>query len=236
MHVIGDTFTSAWQAMGRASVLLPSVAATIAAHAVFTAADVSRGFWSLPTGTMAVLAIVVALRFWIGLSVSLTALQLMRGGFQRRPTYWVGPTTAFQAAVVCAGLGLAVIAGVLFLIIPGIVAAIGWSQAAMLIVDEESEWFEAAGASWLLTSGRRISILIVWLATGALLGTAEWLVSITADVGAATGVPAAVMIALAWIASAAADVFSLSIVAAVYHELTLTPETGPATNDPDGAP
>jgi hypothetical protein len=44
------------------------------------------------------------------------------------------------------------------------------------------------------------------------------------------------MIALAWSVSATADVFSLSIVAAVYHELTLTPETGQASNDPNGAP
>ena len=209
--------------MWRPAVLGPSAVATLGSLVLF--AFVGTGeFWNLPTGAMLMVVLGMAARFWVGLTVSWTALTIMRGGFRWRPTSIVAATTAFQAATVSIGLAVPIMAGVLFLVVPGIVVAVAWSQAAMLILDKEAEWFDAAATSWDLTRGRRTAILLVWLMTGGVLAVAGWLLPALSEMASVLGVPSFPLRIVDWAARIVADVFSLSVMAALYHELTVFPE------------
>lgn len=205
--------------MWRPAVVLPSAAATAGSALAFRVLGAQRGFWMVPPSTMALLALVVCVRFWIGLSVTATALDVMRAGYRWRPVRWVAPTTTFEIAVVSLALTLAVLAGLVALILPGVLLALRWSQAPLLILDGHAAWLDAAEASAVITHGRRTSILGLWLIAGCGLALTGWFVQGSTEMAAALGVSAIGPQAIGMLFHIATDAFSLALAAAVYHEL-----------------
>jgi hypothetical protein len=201
------------------AVLVPSAIATIGAAIAFRALGTDAGFWRLPPPAMALVGLVLGVRFWIGLSVSATALAIMRAGYRWRPARWLSPMVAFEAGLVSLVLFVPVAAALVFLIVPGIVLALRWSQAVMLIVDRRAAWLDAAEASVDLTHGRRMVIFVVWMIAGAALGIAGWLGGTADAIAAAIGAPVMLVTAVDWLFQIVADAFSLVLVAAVYHAL-----------------
>lgn len=169
---------------------------------------------------MGLLALVVCARLWVGLSVSATALRVMRGGFRLRPTYWVPATTAFEIVAVSIALAVPIMACILFLIVPGVILALRWSQAAFLILDSEAAWLESAEASAALTRGRYIAILVVWLIVGGGFAVAAWLGQVSTEIALAIGTPPQVPQLLGLIVRAGLDAFGLVVTAALYNELS----------------
>lgn len=201
------------------AVLVPSTIATIGTMLAFRALGTGNGFWRLSPPAMALLVVVLCVRFWIGLSVSATALTIMRAGDRWRPFRWLPPTVAFEAGLVSLVLVVPVAAALVFLIVPGVILALRWSQAAMLIVDRRSAWLDAAEASADLTHGRKVAIFAVWLIAGAALGAAGWLGQTVGEIAAAIRAPVLLVTAVDALFQIAADAFSLVLVAAVYHAL-----------------
>lgn len=112
------TFESAGQVMWRPGVLVPSAAATIGSHVVFRWFAADDAFWTLSAAAMWLISAVVVARFWIGLSVSMTALNIVRGNYRWRPFRFVSSSVALQAAVVSTAIALPILAATLFLIVP----------------------------------------------------------------------------------------------------------------------
>jgi hypothetical protein len=61
-----------------------------------------------------------------------------------------------------------ILAGIVFLIVPGVLLALYWSQSVYVLIEDRAAWFDAAGESYQLTSGKLSLILIVWLLIGGL--------------------------------------------------------------------
>jgi hypothetical protein len=200
-------------------VLVPSALATIGAALAFRALGTDDGLWRLSTPAMTLLVIVLGVRFWIGLSVSATALTIMRAGYRWRPARWLSPMVAFEAGLVSLVLFVPVAAALVFLIVPGVLLALRWSQTVMLIVDRRAAWLDAAEASADLTHGRRMAIFALWMIAGAALGIAGWLGQTADDIAGAIGAPVMLVTAIDWLLQIGADAFSLVLVAAVYHAL-----------------
>jgi hypothetical protein len=198
----------------RPQVLALTAASVLGGHLAFSALGAERGFWNLPLPAMALLVLVVAAQGWIGLCVSATALALARSTrarFEIGPPaiVWVPATTAFEAGVVSLALALPTLACLLFLIVPGVVLALRWSQSMMLIVDGRTAWFESAGESATLTHGRRLDILLLWSLLAALfVGVAGLQVDAPPLVDSALHV--------------GATTFSLAVLASIYGHLTET--------------
>ncbi len=187
----------------------------VAGQLAFAALGADRGFWNLPPRTMALLSLVVVAQGWTTLCVSATALAFARASRDqfyghRRAIVWVPATKAFEAGVVSLALVLPTFASLLFLVVPGVILALRWSQSMMLIVDGRTAWFESAEESALLTHGRRLDILLLWSLLAAIfVGVA----SIQADA------PPIVASAL----HVGATTFSLAVLAAIYGHLTADP-------------
>jgi hypothetical protein len=196
----------------RPQVLALSAASVIGGHLAFAALGAERGFWYLPPPAMALLVLVVLGQGWITLCVSATALALARAHraqfYARRPSVvWVPPTTAFEAGCVSLVLALPTLACLLFLIVPGFVLALRWSQTVMVILDGRTTWLESAEESALITRGRRLDILLLWALVAALfLGVA----------GVQVDAPPVVDSIL----HVGATTFSLAVLAATYGHLT----------------
>lgn len=220
-----EILASTWRVLWYPSVLGVSAAATVLSHAAFRLAGTDAGFWSLPQSHMAIVAVIVVLRGWATLSVSATAVTIIRHRFVPRPVYWVPATTAFEAGAVTSLLALATMAGLLLLVVPGVVMALAWSQATLLILDRRANWFEAAGESWDLTAGRRLTILLVWLVTGGGFALVGWITTALVEIATVSGLPTAVPLALALAARVVTDAFGACLLAGTY--CTLDPE------DPD---
>jgi len=220
LRTVGSVFTTAWQAVWYPSVILPSAAAALGAHFAFQALDAGEGFWLLPQATMPWVAVVVCAQFWIGLCVTATAVQILRSGGRLRSIYWVPATVAFQAGLVSTGLALAILLGFLFLVIPGVVLALRWSQATVLILDGRAEWFESAGQSEVIAYGHKLEILFIFSIVGLAFTVLGWLSWISNDISLAISgsllVPEIIGAAVRVVTSA----FGFVIVAAVYCELT----------------
>jgi hypothetical protein len=217
--VIRAVLESTVKTVQHRAVLVPSALATIGTILAFRALGTDDGFWLLRPPAMALLAVVLGVRFWIGLSVSATALTIMRAGYRWRPARWLSPVIALEAGLVSLVLFVPVAAALIFLIVPGVVLALRWSQAAMLIVDHRSAWLDAAEASADLTYGRKPMIFAVWMIAGAALGAAGWIGQTADDVAGAVGAPVMLVTIVDALFQIAADAFSLVLVAAVYHAL-----------------
>jgi hypothetical protein len=64
-------------------------------------------------------------------------------------------------------VGLGVGFGLILLLVPGIILALGWCMAASSVVIAQKGPFEAMGESWGLTGGHRANLFLAFLATGA---------------------------------------------------------------------
>ena len=203
LRVLGTAGRVFW----RPHVVALAAVSALGGHLEFSALGAERGFWQVPPGTMVALVLIVVVQAWIGLCVSATALALARSDGEPPSFVWVPATTAFEAGVVSLALALPTIACLIFLIVPGVVLALRWSQSMMLIVDGRTAWLESAEESALLTRGRRLDILLLWSLLAALfVGVA----------GVQEYAPAAIDSVLHF----GANAFALTVLAVLYAHLT----------------
>jgi hypothetical protein len=230
--MIGRVFEATWKTGRFPSVWLPCAVGTLGSHWAFGALHAERGFWSQTLSAMACLAVVLAVRFWLDLSTTQTAMAVLRAHGRWRPTRWTPVTVAVEAGLVSMALAVPILAGLVFLIVPGIIVALRWSQAAFLILDDRAHWFDAASESEGLTAGRRWPVLVVWLVAGGVMASTEWL---TASLGAAGdalfGTPLW-STTVTSLATVAADVFGLVVLAALYIELDTIEGPSVTATDP----
>lgn len=98
---------------------------------------------------------------WISLLASAaTGTALDPAGSLRR-----GLETAFPLVACNFVAGLAIGFGTLFLIVPGIILALGWALAGPAVVAGRRDPIQALGDSWHLTTGRKVDLLLALLAT-----------------------------------------------------------------------
>lgn len=209
---------SAYRAMWTPSVLLFSTAATVLTDVAIHALGAERGFWTVPAPEMAGLAVVVAIQFWMGVSVIVTALDHMRHDYLAGPPRLVNPVTALEAGLVSIALTVAILGGLLLFVVPGVLLALRWSQATPLILDHDDTWRTAAHGSEMLTIGKRSLILLVWLAAGAIVIGAGWLASTVGEMAASLDLTAAPRL-FDLAGRVVTDAFSLSLIAALYNDL-----------------
>jgi hypothetical protein len=207
--IVFRALATAGRVFWRPQVVALSAASAIGGHLIFAALGADRGFFNVPPQTMMLLVLVVLAQGWIGLCISATALAFARAEYGQVPSsiVWVRATTAFEAGIVSLALALPTFALLLFLIVPGIVVALRWSQSMMLILDGRTAWFESAGESALLTHGRRLDILLLWSLLAALF------------VGVA-GVQAYAPAVIDSVLLFGANAFALTVLAVLYAHLT----------------
>jgi len=223
--MVPRTLQSAWAVAWRRETLLPSAIGTVGSWLAYGWIGADAGMGGLSALSLFALGAALAVRFWLGLSVSMTAVDILRAERQWVPFYPVPPVLALQAAFVSACLILPILAGALFLIVPGVFLALRWSQAPMLIADRRAEWFGAAGDSAVVVRGQKLDILAIWLIVGAALAVAAWFDGIAAAMLAAAGAPTLFGTALSLILRISADAFGLALTGATYHQLdTMTRE------------
>jgi hypothetical protein len=136
-----------------------------------------------------------------------------------------GMSVALPVIAISIMVGLGIFAGLILLIVPGIILAIRWIVAIPTRVMEQPGVFAAMGRSAELTKGSRWAIfavvlvfaILVWVLTAVVLGSAAAL-SIAAPTSAATfvGVP---YLVLSGILNAVTSTVSSAGVAAIYCEL-----------------
>jgi hypothetical protein len=200
---------STLRALQRPAVVLLSALASVGLDVGLRFIGAGDEFWMMTPRTMAWVALLLSAWFWLTLVVSASTIAVLRAGPRWRPLTWVSAPLAFEAAVVTGALTVPILAGLVFLVVPGLCLALCWSQATFLILDRQASWFEAAGASRELASGRWLPIFVVWLLTGAVIAVAGW-------IGALLPVPMRVVIEIA------TDTFGLVGLAALFHELDTT--------------
>lgn len=212
--------------MRHGSVLVPSALATVGSALAFWYWQADQGFWVLPASSMPVVTLAVAARFWLGLSASATALDVIRAGGRWRPTRWVPATTTFQVAVVSMALTIPILACLVFLIVPGVWLALRWSQAWLTIVDGEAAWFDAAERSAELMTGRYWMVLGIWVALGLGYAAVAWLVQQLGEIGAALSSLPATANAVELAARVGLDALGYAVIAAIYDQLGADPAVG----------
>ena len=217
--MVPRTLEAAWAVAWRREILAPSAVGTAASFFVFRWIGTDAGIATLPASALWALGFAVSARFWLGLSVSMTAVDILRADRRWLPFYVVSPARALQAAVISLTLALPVLAGALFLLIPGVFLALRWSQTLMLVADARATWFGAAEASADLVHGQKLDILAIWLIVGCALGLAMWFDGVVASMVSATGAPLVVSTALSLGLRIGADAFSLALVGATYYQL-----------------
>lgn len=217
--MVPRTLEAAWAVAWKREILAPSAAGTVASFLIYRWVDTDAAITTLPVAGLWAVGLVVCARFWLSLSVSMTALDVLRAGRRWLPFYVVSPALAFKAAVLSLVLALPVLAGAVFLVIPGVFLALRWSQALMLIADERASWFAAAEASADLVHGQKLDILAIWLIVGCVLALATWFDAVVAAMVSATGAPAVVSVVLSLSLRVGADAFSLALVGATYYQL-----------------
>jgi hypothetical protein len=213
------TLEAAWAVAWRREILTPSAIGTVASFLVYRWIGTDAGVSALSVPALWALGLAVSARFWLSLSVSMTAVDILRADRQWLPLYVVSPALTLQAAVVSLVLALPVLAGTVLLIIPGVFLALRWSQTLLLIADGRARWLGAAEASVDLVHGQKLDILALWLIVGCALGLATWFDAVVASMVSATGVPAVVSSALSLSLRVCADAFSLALVGATYYQL-----------------
>lgn len=217
--MVPRTLEAAWAVAWRREILVPSALGTIGSFLAYRWIGTDAGLANLPPAGLWALGLAVSARFWLGLSVSMTAVDILRADRQWLPFYFVSPVIAFEAAVVSLALALPVLAGALFLIIPGVWLALRWSQALMLIADGRARWFDAPGASADLAHGQKLDIFAIWLIVGGALALASWFDEVAASMIAATGMPSLLGSGLSLMLRIGSDAFSLALVGATYYQL-----------------
>jgi hypothetical protein len=222
--MIRASLEAAWGLTSQRPVLALSAAATVGLQLLSWWLGADEGFWLLPMTSMQWLAAGLVGRFWLDLCVMATGLQVLRTGWRVDRVYWVPATTAFQAGFIAMAITIPIFAGLLFLVLPGLVMAIRWSQSVMSILDGRSDWFESVGDSWAITSGSTIPILVLWVIVGLCLAVATWLSIVASEMLlAASGVDWMVSVLLLAV-RIVANAFGLSLLAAIYFQLVPDPD------------
>ncbi len=126
---------------------------------------------------------------------------------------------------ILATLGL--LGGLLLLVVPGVVLALGWAVAVPVCVIERKSVFESFRRSWYLTSGHRLTIFgMVALAAVGLLIFLLIVLSLSSILANAAGGGAGPLILYIFqlIVEIATAVFSGSLMGAIYYELYVIKE------------
>jgi hypothetical protein len=217
--LVPRTLQSAWAVAWRRETLVPSALGTLGSFLLHRWMATDAGIATLSAPALWALGLAVGARFWLGLSVSMTAVDLLRAEGRWPPFYAVSPALALQAAVISLALVVPVLAGVLFFIVPGVFLALRWSQALLLIADERARWFEAAEASVDLIHGQKLDIFAIWLIAGGGLALMQWFDGVVASMALAAGAPTLLSAVPSVLLRIASDAFSLALVGAMYYEL-----------------
>jgi hypothetical protein len=113
-------------------------------------------------------------------------------------------------------MAISLLPAFMFIIVPGIIISIGWSQALYLMLDKEIAPGEALIQSSKITKGYKGTIfltsLILWLAIGVVFGIVMWILGLI-DVGFITFIGFIALISVA-------AVVAIGVNAAIYKGLT----------------
>lgn len=123
-------------------------------------------------GAMAFMPVAIVLSIYFTIGQVRVALAAARGEEFQFAQFFSGFDRLLPGILVSVVVYLGIMVGMLFLIIPGIIIALGWSMVVPLIADSKSGLGEMLSESWNSTKGQRGQIFLFYLAcTGvALLG------------------------------------------------------------------
>ena len=119
---------------------------------------------------------VTLFQWYLQMGLLLFMLKVARGEpFEFSDLFYVGPQVLpfFGATFLFA---LAVAAGFILLIVPGIILSLIFSQVQYLVLDRRIAVFDSFSASDQMTHGNKLNLFLVWL-LGGLLGMAATLLT-----------------------------------------------------------
>jgi hypothetical protein len=222
MAFIAAVLASTLRAWKRPAFLIPALVIALAAEVI-----VARLEWPLdPSGpiptsrSITTFILVILGRAWFTLTLTMMALAALRGERVSLLRQWVHVIRALEVAVVCIALLVPIALGTLLLVVPGVYLLLLWSQAAIVILDDQARLFKSANWSASVTDGYRLHILGVWLIV--------WIVSALPPLAAASleaaaadlEMPQAWLTWAAWGWNALTHTFGIALAAAMYLELS----------------
>ncbi len=220
MEFIRAVLSDALTLLRTPAFLLPGLAISVAASGA-----VALSGWPGPNplkptyaGLLTVILSILG-RGWLMLSLAAMGLAMLRGERASLGRQWVHVAVALEVGLVSLVLGIAILAGTVALIVPGVYLLVLWSQAALVIVDGQARLLAAGNWSASLTDGFRLEILGVW----AIVFSGFALVELIGSAMASTplgGLPAALLIAVTWTWRAIAATSGVALAAAIYLELS----------------
>lgn len=108
------------------------------------------------------LGALVGAYFWVG--EARVALAAVRGEPVDFGMFFSGADRMVPMFVANLLVSLGVACGILLLVVPGIVLAMGWSLSMFLVADAEESPVEAIKSSWELTQGHKMKLFLFFLA------------------------------------------------------------------------
>lgn len=124
------------------------------------------------SGIMAFMPVAIILSIYFTIGQFRVAIAAARGEEFEFARFFSGFDRLLPGILVSIVVYLGIVVGMIFLIIPGIIIALGWSMVVPLLADSKTGVGEMLSESWNATKGQRGQIFLFYLACGgvAILG------------------------------------------------------------------
>ncbi|AUV83064.1 hypothetical protein C2R22_16600 [Salinigranum rubrum] len=201
-------------------------------------ATATTGLVTLPIPGAVAGALVVVTLLAAAVVTVVAVRTFVAGVHDRVPRRFLTDRMGFAVANVAVGgvvFGLAVLLGTLLLVVPGILAYIGFLFMVQYIAVENVNFLTAMRRSWRLTRGNRIRVFLLVLVLLAVVFVATFAVNFTLGfaLGAVLGTGVSGLVSLAvGMVNVVSTIYLLAVLSDAFVQLRDGTESGPANTRP----
>ena len=162
-ELIGGSVRDGWEILKRNPVIVVLVLLALLAFQVVTQLSLMGSMDGSRWRVMPFVFIFSAAMMAVYSGYLLAVVRVARGEPVTSAEFLAAFTRLPHLVVVAILTSIAVAAGYVVFIVPGIILALGWSQAFLLVLDQRAGPIEAMERSWRMMKGRRLSLLLLYL-------------------------------------------------------------------------
>lgn len=105
---------------------------------------------------------------WLQLGMIRILLHVVRGSSASLDALFGEGRLLLSGIIASIAVAFGTVIGLMLLVVPGVVLALGWSLSSYAIVDQNLDPFASLGESWRLTNGYKLRLLLANVAIGLL--------------------------------------------------------------------